>query len=475
MRKAGNDIYEHAERNEIPARMATTMVAANIRNGVLTVANVGDSRAYLVRGGGARQLTRDHNIVGEMVRDGEIDEEEALRVKGKNRLMRSLGGERDVQVDIFQEALQPSDRILLCTDGLTRYVVSNDIAKLTSEGTPTEIAQRCIDYANQQGGVDNVTVAVIEVGEPVTEAVASVVGTSVAPKPVDWDEMVTQPSVRPIKRRAHRRHFTRQQQVMLGVAGMIALIAMGGAMIAILSPGTDSPADIGPKTPSPAVAATASATPTAAPTRTQTPTLPAMPTLSPPSIMVGERVIVTEPLGIKLRAQPSLAGVQISIVISGSVLEVIGGPSEAGDYVWWQLRTEDGTTGWAADENFRPIPSPTPAESPVATPTATPTPTSTATSIPTETPTPTETSTPTNTSVPASVQGPFKIGGYVNVTDPQGAPYWNQPSQKGNQSPGTFLVGTRLKVVQGPKISEDLTWWQVRDESTELTGWLIQQ
>src|SRR5512143_616668 len=98
MRKAGNDIYEHAERNEIPARMATTMVAANIRNGVLTVANVGDSRAYLIRSRRAQQITRDHTVVGEMLRDGEIDEEEALRVRGRNRLLRSLGGEHDVQV-----------------------------------------------------------------------------------------------------------------------------------------------------------------------------------------------------------------------------------------------------------------------------------------------------------------------------------------------------------------------------------------
>jgi serine/threonine protein phosphatase PrpC len=242
MRKAGNDIYEHAERNEIPARMATTMVAANVRSGVLTVANVGDSRAYLIRGGRAQQISRDHTIAGEMLRDGEIDEEEALRVKGKNRLMRSLGGERDVQVDIFPDIpLQPGDHVLLCSDGLARYTVSDDIAKLASEGTPTEIAQRCINYANHQGGVDNISVVVIEVGEPLTGPVASIAGATAAPKPVDWDEMVTVPSVKPIARRKHRivrARFTKGQKVVLGIAGVVVTLIFVMAIRSLVFPYT---------------------------------------------------------------------------------------------------------------------------------------------------------------------------------------------------------------------------------------------
>ncbi len=161
----GQEIYEHG--NNIGQRMATTLVAAVVWRDKLIVANVGDSRAYLIRDGEARQITKDHNVVGEMLREGLISEEEALAGGNKNRLTRSLGGEPHPKVDIFELPLRQGDRILLCSDGLSRYARREDIASLAAEGKPEEVVKRLIDFANRSGGADNVSAILVEVGEPV--------------------------------------------------------------------------------------------------------------------------------------------------------------------------------------------------------------------------------------------------------------------------------------------------------------------
>jgi PPM family protein phosphatase len=203
IQQVGNEIYQYAAES----RMATTMVAAVIRNNMLTVANVGDSRLYLIRAGVARQITRDHTLAGELLRDGEIREEDAQHVKGKNRLTRSLGGEPDVHVDIFANIpLQAEDKILLCTDGLSRYALSKDIAALTATGSPKEVTRQLIDFANQRGGADNVSVIFISVGAEQTVPLHTRTGTQAPPEPDHWDMLETQtpnaaPTVRVRKRK----------------------------------------------------------------------------------------------------------------------------------------------------------------------------------------------------------------------------------------------------------------------------------
>ena len=170
--QVNTDIFTYAEQNF--TRMATTLVAAVFRENTLTVANVGDSRAYLIRDGETKQITRDHTIAGQMLRDGSISEVEARASKGKNRLFRSLGGESEVHVDIFQDIpLQPGDKILLCSDGLSRYALKEDISRLTSQGSLDEIARKLIDFANECGGEDNISVILVafdkdEAREPTT-------------------------------------------------------------------------------------------------------------------------------------------------------------------------------------------------------------------------------------------------------------------------------------------------------------------
>lgn len=152
LRQAGNEIYDYAEFRSDQGPMATTMVAAVVFGRQLIVASVGDSRAYLIRGGVARQITEDHTDPGR-----------------RNRLIRSLGGERDVEVDIFDDVtLKPGDKVLLCSDGLTRYAHSAEISELSVEGSAEQIVKRLIDFANAAGGADNITALLIVVGQPAT-------------------------------------------------------------------------------------------------------------------------------------------------------------------------------------------------------------------------------------------------------------------------------------------------------------------
>jgi protein phosphatase len=196
MQKANQEIHAYAEKQGI--RMATTAVAAAIRENQLWLANVGDSRAYLIRGGKAQLLTHDHTVVGELVRHGILTEDEAERSNAKNRLSRSLGGEPEVQVERYDPIpLQPGDRLLLCTDGLTRYTTNEDLARMVSKGNPEEVASRLTSFALKSGGVDNITLIVVAVTrgmEPAGVPAGAAPTVRRAPPPVnDLDILDTQP------------------------------------------------------------------------------------------------------------------------------------------------------------------------------------------------------------------------------------------------------------------------------------------
>lgn len=201
--RINRDIHEYAEESERLTRMATTLVAALIINEKLIIANVGDSRAYLIRDGTATQLSRDHSIVGELVRSGELTEAQAQKSKLKNKLSRSLGGEAEVHVDIDPPIpVKPGDRILLCSDGLTRYALQEDIARLTVESSPEEIVNRLVDFSNRSGGEDNVTVMMVDY-EP-TEVLEPTVRLQKMPEQVTWDTMETVPEIMLPKRKVSK-------------------------------------------------------------------------------------------------------------------------------------------------------------------------------------------------------------------------------------------------------------------------------
>lgn len=121
---------------------ASTLVAAAVRKREATVANLGDSRAYLVRGSAARQLTTDHSGAR------------------PNEITRFVGDERGVQPDVFVEPLRAGDRLVLCSDGLTRHVADDEIAARVAKADPSAAANVLVELANERGGEDNVTVVV---------------------------------------------------------------------------------------------------------------------------------------------------------------------------------------------------------------------------------------------------------------------------------------------------------------------------
>lgn len=145
--------------------MGATVVAARISDGRLSLAHVGDSRAYRLRGNAFEQLTRDHSFVAEQVRKGMLSEEEAGRSDLQNVLTRALGVEAEVEVDVAEELVVEGDTLLLCSDGLTRELSDSQIAGvMESTEDPEEAAELLVDLANQAGGGDNITAVVLRCG-----------------------------------------------------------------------------------------------------------------------------------------------------------------------------------------------------------------------------------------------------------------------------------------------------------------------
>ena len=148
--------------------MGTTLVAARLDGRELTVVNVGDSRAYLMRGGMVRQVTTDHSFVGERLRMGLMTEEEAAQSPLQSVITRAVGTEEDVRPELFTETIEAGDQVLLCSDGLTRHVSDEAIASVLSErrGDAARACARLIALANANGGTDNITCVVVRFFEP---------------------------------------------------------------------------------------------------------------------------------------------------------------------------------------------------------------------------------------------------------------------------------------------------------------------
>jgi len=154
---------ESAARSERRG-MSTTVTAVVLRGTELTVANVGDSRTYLIHQGQMRQVTNDHSWVEEQVRGGLITREEAAKHPQRNIITRSLGGNREVEVDIFEERMGPGDSVLLCSDGLSNMVLDQEIAAIVSEGWKAEaVVNELIELAKQRGAPDNVTAVLLNI------------------------------------------------------------------------------------------------------------------------------------------------------------------------------------------------------------------------------------------------------------------------------------------------------------------------
>lgn len=160
---ANTQLLREASDNEAMSGMGTTIVLVTIVGHYAYVANVGDSRLYLIDEDKISQITKDHSLVEEMVRMGEISRDDARNHPDKNIITRALGAGRDVDVDFFDIRLTPGDILLLCSDGLSNMVPDEDIRQviLTSE-TLEETGRRLVSMANDNGGRDNIAVVLVE-------------------------------------------------------------------------------------------------------------------------------------------------------------------------------------------------------------------------------------------------------------------------------------------------------------------------
>ena len=162
IRIANDQVRRKAREDESLYGMGTTVVAATVLGKYLQVANVGDSRLYIINEE-VRQITRDHSLVEEMVRMGGLDREAARNHPDKNIITRAIGARDTIEIDFFHEELKSGDLVLMCSDGLTNMLEDEEIGRiLRTPGTIEERAERLIDAANQNGGRDNIAVILID-------------------------------------------------------------------------------------------------------------------------------------------------------------------------------------------------------------------------------------------------------------------------------------------------------------------------
>ncbi len=162
IRVANDKIRQKAREDQSLLGMGTTVVAATCLGHYLQVANVGDSRLYIINRE-IRQITRDHSLVAEMVRMGGIDKAAARNHPDKNIITRAVGATDTVEIDFFHEELTPGDIVLMCSDGLTNMLEDEEIGKILREPVSIEErAQQLIEAANNNGGKDNIAVIIID-------------------------------------------------------------------------------------------------------------------------------------------------------------------------------------------------------------------------------------------------------------------------------------------------------------------------
>lgn len=162
IRVANSAVLQAAHENAAQTSMGATVVAVTLTNERASIAHVGDSRAYRLRNGELQQLTQDHSFVGEQVRQGLMSEQEANGSNLQNVLLRAVGADAEVQVEVNEELFAEGDTLLLCSDGLTKELSAVQIAGVLAQtDDPQETADRLVDMANEAGGSDNITVIVL--------------------------------------------------------------------------------------------------------------------------------------------------------------------------------------------------------------------------------------------------------------------------------------------------------------------------
>jgi serine/threonine protein phosphatase PrpC len=185
VREANRRVYERQSSDRSASGMGTTVTVALLEGEQVVLGHVGDSRAYLVRDGQLAQLTEDHSLVQELLRDGRLTPEEARAHPQQAVITRALGTDPDVLVDTFRVDARPGDVFLLCSDGLSSMVGDDVILDLLerNRGDLDAAARALVDAANAGGGEDNITVICFEVAEHAPDADETVAVPGPAPRP----------------------------------------------------------------------------------------------------------------------------------------------------------------------------------------------------------------------------------------------------------------------------------------------------
>jgi serine/threonine protein phosphatase PrpC len=266
LREANRRIYDLAVADDSHRGMGTTVTAAKVTGDDVSLGHVGDSRAYRFRDGELEQLTRDHSLVAELERSGQITPEAAEHHPQRSIITRALGPEPDVQVDTYTLAGRPGDVFLLCSDGLTSMISDDELGSiLRGSESLEEAADSLVRGANQSGGKDNITVVLFRLGgasdgpredetiagqlsasdvvEQTTQphqvpgleegpAPAAALPADLAATPPDAT-MVAPPSARPKPPRPRRRRGARLRTAAKVLAGLAVVAAIGTGLYAL--------------------------------------------------------------------------------------------------------------------------------------------------------------------------------------------------------------------------------------------------
>lgn len=167
IQEANRAIIRYGEKQSSARGLGSTVTTVLIHSDQAYIANVGDSRTYLLRNNNLTSITRDHSLVARLVEANQIAPEEVYTHPQRNLIYRSLGaGHKTIEVDVFHETLLPRDTLLLCSDGLWEMVRDEDLLKVLSEQvSPQKICDTLIDMANANGGEDNITAIVVHVSD----------------------------------------------------------------------------------------------------------------------------------------------------------------------------------------------------------------------------------------------------------------------------------------------------------------------
>ena len=165
IQQANTEIVRYGEKKSSARGLGSTVTAALVQNNQAYIANVGDSRTYILHDKKLTPVTRDHSLVARLVESGQIEPEEIYTHPQRNLIYRSLGaGHKTVEVDVFQVELMPEDALLLCSDGLWEMVRKEDLARILNEQpSPEKACDMLINLANKNGGEDNITAVVVRV------------------------------------------------------------------------------------------------------------------------------------------------------------------------------------------------------------------------------------------------------------------------------------------------------------------------